>query len=161
MDMTGMKIRLITSAGDGDNIAIPEGYSSDFFEDKVILYNKRYKAIFKTKMSDVENAYHGRGIIEIRTSKGTFYKLFFGGNLVSTDEIGLSPRSFYRVIGTKDYSGKIEIIGHPNYSPKAFLGLYWNHPVDYMRISFKLGLISLLLGALSLVETIYSLVMRL
>lgn len=139
-------------------IKFPTGFSPDFFEDKIILNNVEYGILFSKRLKDTAKTFHGRGIIGIKTAESTHYKLFYGGNLISKNKIGLSPRSYNRILSEKNFDGNILLSGHPDYSPKAFFGLYWNHPIDATRIAFKLGLISLVLGVISILLTIYSMI---
>ncbi len=153
-----IKIRLLANEITPKTVKKPEGFSIEFFDDKIILNNQTYEKLFKSKLGESIQKHGDRGYVEIITSKGKFYRRFYGGsNLsVNADEVCLTSFSYQMMPGIDDLSWT-KFTGYNDSSLKIKLKFYFNHPHYHVRFSVKLASLSVLLGFISFILSILSL----
>lgn len=116
--------------------------------DKILLENSVYKKIFGKQIAPEAHRPWKRGIVRIKASGKSIFRLFNGGNMfkIKATEAGIMSSDYHGLELKK--GSEIEI------SRGSRLLFYWNHPNHLNRSAFKLGLVSLFLGLVSLVITI-------
>lgn len=139
------------STNDSNFIVLNEYDDLDSFHDKVVLYSSWYHKIFKIYFSECGNTPWKRGIVKIKSGSDpkkmrTIYRMFQGSNLKGVEKniIGLTGTSMNILDNPKE-------VLENNLSKGSKFCFYWQHPQHYVRVSFKLGVVSVLLTIVSLV----------
>ncbi|MBR4838642.1 MAG: hypothetical protein IK004_09510 [Bacteroidales bacterium] len=118
------------SEADGDAVFQSSTYS------EIFGFTRKRSKIGKKRLSIVKISANGESIHRAFKSEAV--------NGIKKDMVGLSPSSI-RLLSDRDGKNptvvEVEIGG--------MFPFYWEHPDKAIRISFKLGLLSLLLGVLS------------
>jgi hypothetical protein len=124
--------------------------------ESVYLHSSNYSKIFGTTLS---NKLGIRGVVRIvnidtNGEKNTIYRSFASKGIkdLGNDTIGLSFSSC-RYLGIEDFENANFILKKGN---KLFF--YWQHPLHEIRIAFKIGILSVFLGLISILISILPLI---
>lgn len=119
----------------------------------ILLHSSCYKEIFgKTKTNSSDNSKR-TSIVKIKASQKTIYREFKGFTLSGFDAgmVALSPNSLYLLdLSKPTNSSELKL------SSGCALPFYWFHPDKSIRLSFKMGFLSIILGVISLVLGVLS-----
>lgn len=123
------------------------------YQDKVLLEKNMYGSLFKKKFIEYSNKPWKRKIVKIEFKGRKIYRMFIGGNSkgIGLNELGLTLHSCYLLFFNDDdwkESEKLKI----NKGSKFMF--YWNQPNHYIRVAFKLGFISVILGIIGFIGAI-------
>ena len=129
-----------------------------FFDDKIMLENSMYKEIFGREYKSNDYSPSKRGIVKIKVKceKPCIYRMFYSGNShkLNKKEIALSMLSLQQLgidLNNKN-NDLIKIILSKGSKHK----FYWRHPQHYVRVAYKLALLSLALGLISIITSVIS-----
>jgi hypothetical protein len=118
-------------------------------ESKALFCPGSYKVIFgQTKMSSNQKRQR-LSVVKIKCGKRVIYRSFQARSIIGLNEdcIGLSPNACQEL--------GIEPNGEKAVVRKGCIwGYFWNHPNSATRVSFRIGLPSLLVGLISLLLAI-------
>lgn len=118
-------------------------------ESKALFCSGSYKVIFgQTKMSSNQKRQR-LSVVKIKCGKRVIYRSFQARSIIGLNEdcIGLSPNACQEL--------GIEPNGEKAVVRKGCIwGYFWNHPNSVTRVSFRIGLPSLLVGLISLLLAI-------
>lgn len=125
------------------------------FEDIVLLENSSYEKIFKKKYKDDCYSPNKRGIVCIKLGKNKIYRLFRSGNVykLKSNEIGLTISSI-RELCININGSSHNVLLYKGTKTKFF----WKNPKHYVRVAYKISIISITLGILGLLLGIISIV---
>jgi len=130
-------------------------YSSEFFQDKILINNYNYKAIFGEKAKGITESKKNRIVqISFEGGKNKIYRQVVGGsNLgINKNEAYITPQSVNELDNPNKSNVIIIMAGNKYLYELLFL---WFHPLLTVRLVFKvgviLGLISIILGSISIV----------
>lgn len=148
-------IKLISTVSDVESIKVPEGLSLNYFDDKVILENSMYEKLFEKTYKEFNYLPHKRGLVKIRKNGKSIIRIFYGGSSlgIKTGECALSAVNKQIIDDSSESS--IFIKGYNYLNPFAHLSFYWNHPNNYVRVPFKIALLSILISITSLIITFF------
>ena len=121
----------------------------DEFEDKILLRSEEHEEIFGKKFTEKKNKPWKRKIVKIIYNKRLIRRMYRGENTLLKDEFGLTPLSIYE-LGLGNDNNNIDI----GFSRGNKILFYCNHPKHYVRVAFKLGVLSIILGIISIAVTI-------
>lgn len=127
------------------DVNMPEGIESN---DKVSLHSSYYNKIFGKKFHSDGYLPWKRGIVKIIFGTRIINRMFWGEN-IKGDEIGLSNQSKILLELTNE-TDEYEF----TLCKGSKFFFYWQHPLHYVRVSFKLGMLSVILGVIGVVLTI-------
>lgn len=152
----GFDIKVLVSKNPGSDEKLIEVRDDiDNYHDKVVLYSDNYGGLFNENLKDVNFLPWKRKIVKIKRGNIVIHRMFRGhGNYsVNKNEIGLTYSSIdvLKKYGEKEIGDDAELI----LSKGSKLCYYWNNPNHNVRVTYKLGLISLLLGLLALFELLF------
>lgn len=119
----------------------------------ILLHSSCYKDIFgKTKTNSSDNSKR-TSIVKVKTGEKTIYREFRGFTLTGFDAnmVALSPNSLNLLDLSKPIKSSEIIL-----SPGCILPFYWFHPDKAIRLSFKMGSLSIILGVISLILGVLS-----
>ena len=140
------------------NINLREWEDIIFFDDKIMLENSWYKEIFGRKYKS-DNYYPSkRGIVKIKVKceKPCIFRMFYSGNshTLNNEEIALTTLSLQQLGIDLNNKNKdfIKIILSKGSKHK----FYYCHPQHYVRVAYKLALLSLVLGLISIITSFIS-----
>jgi hypothetical protein len=120
----------------------------------VLMKSDGYNAVFKTTKKTADNSQKRLSIVKISANGKVIYRAYRGVSATDflKDYVALTPNS---IMLLNDKAGnepkEVEV------SKGCIFPFYWYHPDKAVRISFKLGLVSLLMGVISIVISIIGL----
>ena len=132
-------------------------YSMPEMDGYVVLQSSVFEEVFgmtKKLSSDFDKQLP---IVKISENGKAIYRLYrsVGVNGFSKEFVGLTANSICLLCDINGENPKeVEL------SPGRYFPFYWHHPDKAIRISFKLGLLSVALGILSLVTSVVFLFIR-
>lgn len=133
---------------------IPDWETLRSYDERAILYSKNYEEIFHKKFKEDNYKDSKRGIVKIRHLDKTIYRLFTAKG-IDADTIGLTNSSILE-LGIKEGDVTLNITRANTFCGKFWF--YYNHPFHEVRVPLKIayafGIISILLGFLSIVLAI-------
>lgn len=125
------------------------------YQDKVLLENSMYEKLFGKPFVEFGFAPWKRKIVKIEFKGRKIYRMFVGGNAkgVKDKELGLTLGSVYLLfLNDADWKDSEKI--KPDKGSKFLF--YWNHPKHNVRVAFKLGFISVVLGIIGFIGAIFT-----
>ncbi len=137
---------------------VPTEYSPEFFQDKIILYNKHYEKIFgKASKGHEESKKKRIVVIKSKNGKNKIYRQFIGGS-----SFGIKQSEAYLTFQSLNELDQIDSKNLENnelYILKSnFFFFLWNHPNITNRIAFKFAVYSISISVISILLTIYTLI---
>ena len=155
-----LHVKAINRSGtvyDERNTIVPEGYDYDSLSDAAVLYCHNYKAIFGKTRAEVKANKKRLSVLMIQLDRKKIYRRYFSDNNISgidAKTVGLTPASIRELSSGRNN----EVVGMSVKVRKACsFCYYWNHPFHATRISYRLGLPSLIIGVFALVLSVLSL----
>lgn len=121
--------------------------------DAIILAPKDFKDIFGIEKSKAPICIKRLPVVKITFNGKTIYRRYYGsGPLSGTEKAALNYSSLYEFVDDNldEIKGKTVQI-----SKGCRLPYYWNHPFHATRISFRLGLISVVFASASLLLSLF------
>lgn len=120
----------------------------------VLMTSACYNDIFKTTKKTADNSLKRLSVVKISANGQVIYRAFRGVSATDfiSDYAALSPNSIMQ-LNDKDGKEPLEV----EVSKGCIFPFYWFHPDKAIRISAKLGFLSLLLGVISFIVACISL----
>jgi len=114
--------------------------------DKVMLHSSVYKSIFNGTYKSSGSNPRRRGVVKVSNGKQNVYLRFWGASQfgIGKDNFSVHPYVF-------NYLNSSESVCEFSFSKGSVLKYYWFNPIDAIRISFRLGSLSVILGGISIV----------
>ncbi|MDR0926410.1 MAG: hypothetical protein LBO69_01415 [Ignavibacteria bacterium] len=136
------KIKIIKVDANGVNpndkfVYLDDGESIFDYDDKIILENHNFSKNHK--------------ILKVKSGDISIYRMAISGNAkwIKKDEVGITPRD-KSLLGIKDNDANLSIE-----KTNTFM-FCWKYPISVVRISFKISLMSVLLGLISILVAVVS-----
>ena len=119
----------------------------------ILLHSSCYKDIFGKSKINSSDKNKRTSIVKVKINGKTIYREFKGFTLAGfdADMVALSPNSLYLL----DYSKPVKS-SDLELTPGCVFPFYWFHPDKSIRLSFKMGFLSIILGVISLVLGVLS-----
>lgn len=120
----------------------------------VLMTSACYNDIFKTTKKTADNSLKRLSVVKISAKGHVIYRAYRGVSATDflKDYVALSPNSIMQ-LNDKDGNEPLEV----EVSKGCIIPFYWYHPDKAVRLSIKLGTLSLLLGIISIVVSIIGL----
>ncbi len=118
---------------------------------EVYLQSSVFEEIFGMTKKMSNDKVKRLAIVKIEGTGKPIYRAFKSGSIkgLTKDYVGLTSNSLYLLSdATGNFPDNVEL------SPGKYIPFYWQHPDKAIRISVKLGFLSLFLGLLSIVISI-------
>ena len=116
--------------------------------DKYAVMNPQdFKEIFKTTKSKTSSNDILEGFVKVQHQKQSIYRKFRSLNTINKGEVHLSYNSCCELTIINKLTQPVDVI----VSPANKWAYYWCNSDSYVRLVFKLGLISILIGIISIV----------
>lgn len=121
---------------------------------EVLMHSSCYKEIFGVRKKNTGNSKKRLSIVKITANGKSIYRAYRSVSAVDfvNDCVGLSPNSIL-LLNDKNGNDPIQV----ELSKGHCFPYYWYHPDKAIRLSVKLGGISLLLGVISIAVSIVGL----
>lgn len=138
------------------NDSIPENI------DTVILAGCDFKEIFKTTKAESPICIKRLPVVKITFNGKSIHRRFYGNNNLGKK---ISDEEYVGEYAALNYSSLYELVDESldeikgktvQISKGRRLPYYWNHPFHATRISFRLGLISIVFAVVSLLLSIFA-----
>ena len=116
--------------------------------DKYAVMNPQdFKEIFKTTKSKTSSNDILEGFVKVQHQKQSIYRKFRSLNTINKGEVHLSYNSCCELTIINKLTQPVDVI----VSPANKWAYYWCNSDSYVRLVFKLGLISIFIGIISIV----------
>lgn len=152
------KIRLLSNRQRTTGIYLSESSTLELLNDKVVLHPDEYKLIFGKTLTIHNKLCSKRGYIQIRSnSKKKIYREFYSGHSfkLPKDTVGLTILSLQQLGFKRDAGEKVTLKGFTNLNLLIAFRYYWFHTISHIRVAFKLGVLSVCLGLISIILTMF------
>ena len=118
-------------------------------ESKALFWSDSYKVIFGQTKKSSNQKRQRLSVVKIKYGKRKIYRSFQSRSItgLNKDCIGLSPNACQE-LGIEPNGEKVVV------RKGCIWGYFWNHPNSATRVSFRIGLPSLLVGLISLLLAI-------
>ena len=128
--------------------------SSSDVDGEALMTSVCYNKIFKTHKKTADNSLKRLYIVKISANGQVIYRSYRGVSATDflSDYVALSPSSIM-MLNDKDGNEPLEVKVSKGY----MFPFYWYHPDKAIRISARLGILSLLLGVISFIIACVSL----
>lgn len=137
-----------------DTLQLSESASN--YNDTVFMRTTEYEAIFGKKKSKSSVRKKRLSVVKIVSDSGdVVYRRYYGSSALPKENIGLSPNSIMMLSDSgltpfkKGQPSQVVSVSKGNY----FM-YYWTHSFHATRISFKFGMLSVILGIISIILSI-------
>lgn len=121
---------------------------------EVLMTSNSYNDVFKTTKKTAANSLKRLSVVKISANDQVIYRAYRGVSATDflKDYVALSPNSIM-LLNDKDGKEPQEV----EVSKGCQIPFYWYHPDKAVRLSVKLGFISVLLGIVSIVVSVIGL----
>ena len=133
----------------GDNLYLNDISRVSDADEDVVLYSNVYEEIFGITRKLEKDTNKRLAIVKISANGKSIHRAFRSVAGMTNDYAGLTANSL-RLLNDSMGNDPKEV----ELSPGSRLPFYWYHPDKAIRISIKLGLLSVILGSLSIVISV-------
>ncbi len=132
-----------------EQIDIRNDESLEDYQDKVFLNAQKYKEIFGKSFSKQRRLPWKRGIVKISCTGQPVHRMYLSRNDIRANEMAVTRQTLGLLMESSNQDAMRFTV-----DKGSRICFYWEHPVHTTRVSFKLGLISVVASVVSLTITL-------
>lgn len=131
-------------------IKLREVHSLAELDSKVILTSNMYEKIFGEKKKNANTRKKRLSIVKISYNGKSIHRDYMSTAVsgMSDNDVGLTLKSI-KLLNAENFNGELIL------SPGFWLAYYWQHPDNAVRLSIKMGVLSLFIALVSLFISLF------